>query len=182
MNSGKEEGNHKELKSISLVVDNEQDLYTPLSPDPEFNFAVKQYLKTKAADVDDSQNIKMTVLSKKPIDEEKFRSAVSNFIQDEKRVLKIEEKDTIRMLIGLLVFGSVFILLSLSLEKMIDVLKYSLMPIMGSLALSRAVHILIMELPTIHARKWIINGLEKNSVIIFKYDQETISNTMNNEA
>ena len=76
------------------------------------------------------------------------------------------------MLIGLLVFGSVMIVVSLALVNRFDLLKYSLLPILGSLALSRAVRIMIIEMPVIRAQRWMINEMEKNNMISFKYDTE----------
>ena len=183
MNSGKKE-NNKELKNISLVVDNEQDLYTPLNPEAEFNWTVKQYVKSKAADIDDHQNIQLTVIAKVPLDEEIFRSAVSSLINEEKTILAAGWKEAYRMFIGLLCFGTALLLLTLFFEKMVDVLQYSLMPIMSSLALGRAVRILIIEMPIIRAKRRIIDELEKNNVIIFKYDHanEIISDEKENGA
>ena len=83
------------------------------------------------------------------------------------------------MLIGTLIFGSVMLLLCLSLEKIIDVLQYSLMPIMGSLALSKSASIIIMDMPLIRAKRWILEGMEKKNVITFEYENDCISDDKN---
>ncbi len=79
------------------------------------------------------------------------------------------------MLIGLLIFGSIMIIACLSLQKNIDVLQYSLMPIMGSLALSRAATILIIDMPALSTKRWILDSIEKNNVISFEYDHNSNS-------
>ncbi len=74
-------------------------------------------------------------------------------------LLKVEYKDTIRMLIGLLVVGSVMVVLSLALQKRFEVLSYSLIPIMGSLALGNAASILAIDLPTYGVKKRMITEM-----------------------
>jgi hypothetical protein len=77
-----------EQKNIRLVVDDEPKLYTPLSPEDEFNEPVKAYIRSKIAGKDDCQSISLTVMSRDLLNEEKFRSAVSNWIRDEKAVFR----------------------------------------------------------------------------------------------
>ena len=76
------------------------------------------------------------------------------------------------MLIGLLAFGSIFLMVSLALQQRFEVLKYSLLPIMGSLALSKATGILLIDMPTIRAQRWMLNELEKKNMITFEYDSD----------
>lgn len=162
---------HTEQMNIRLVVDDEQELYTSFSPEDELDGSVKAYLRSKISANKYNSNLRLTVIPRKPMDEEKFRRAVSYWIKDEKESFSIEEKSTVRMLIGLLIFGSIMILACLSLQKTIDVLQYSLMPILGSLSLSRAASILIIDMPTIRAKRWILGSMEKHNVITFEYDQ-----------
>ena len=167
-------------KSITIVVDDEQTLYIPFSPEPEFAEPVKIYIRSKLADERYMKGIRMTVISQKPIDEERFRAASANWIRTEKTVFRVQEKNTVRMLFGTLVFGSIMLVLCLSLGKNIDVLQYSLMPIMGSLALSKAASILVLDMPIIRAKRWILNGIEQKNFISFEYDGDKDCNS--NEA
>lgn len=169
---------HTEQMNIRLVVDDEQELYTSFSPEDELDGSVKAYLRSKIAANKYNSNLRLTVIPRKPMDEEKFRRAVSYWIKDEKESFSIEEKSTVRMLIGLLIFGSIMILACLSLQKTIDVLQYSLMPILGSLSLSRAASILIIDMPTIRAKRWILGSMEKHNVITFEYDQDNNSTSV----
>lgn len=72
----------------------------------------------------------------------------------------------------MLIFGSIMLVLTLSLQKQIVELKYSLMPIMGTLALNNAVTIIIKDMPDISVKKWILNEMEKHNVITFEYGNE----------
>ena len=162
----------KEEANIKLIVDDEQSLYLKFSPENEFDDSVKSYIRSKIADKNAKKSINLTVISKNPLDERRFRDAVSHWIRDEKVIFRITEKLMIRRLIGLLIFGSIMLLLCLSLERSINVLQYSLMPIMGSLALSRAASILVLDVPEFRAQKWLFSEIEKHNVISFEYDHE----------
>lgn len=133
---------HVEQTNIILVVEDEKSLYTNFSPAAEFSHDVKDYIKSKIAGEEDNKRIRLTVVSQEPLDEEKIRSAVSAWIRDEKRVLRQSEKNTMRLFFGLLVFGSIMILLSSFLVSRFTVLQNTLIPIMGSVSLTRAVRTL----------------------------------------
>ena len=81
------ESDHKEQKNISIVVENEQELYTSLSPEDEFNDSVKSYIRSKITGGGMKRYVGLTVISRTPIDEDRFRSAVSNWARDEKEAL-----------------------------------------------------------------------------------------------
>ena len=152
---------HVEQTNIILVVEDEKSLYTNFSPAAEFSHDVKDYIKSKIAGEEDNKRIRLTVVSQEPLDEEKIRSAVSAWISDEKRVLRQSEKNTMRLFFGLLVFGSIMILLSSFLVSRFTVLQNTLIPIMGSVSLTRAVRTLIIDVPKVRAQKWIFKEMEK---------------------
>lgn len=164
------EMHHVEQMNIILVVEDEKSLYTNFSPEAEFDHDVKEYIKSKIAGEEDNKSVQLTVVSQDPLDEEKFRSAVSNWISDEKKVLRQSEKNTTRLFFGLLVFGSIMILLSSVLVSRFTVLQNTLIPIMGSVSLTRAVRTLIIDVPKVRAQKWIFKEMEKNNVVSFEYD------------
>jgi hypothetical protein len=162
----------REPMNIRLVVDDEQTLYSPFSPEAEFNEPVQKYLRGKLAGMDYHQSISLTVISREPINEDRFRSAVSDWINDEKAMFRKNEKDNLHLLIALLVFGSILITLSVALEKRFEILQYTLFPIMGTLALSKAAGKLLIDMPISVAKKRILDQLEKNNIITFVCDQE----------
>ena len=172
-----EEMSQTQQTHIKLVVTDEQELYNSFSPDNEFDESVKSYIKSKIVDQSTLKSLRLTVISQDPIDEERFRSATASWIRDEKASFRQEDKSTYLTLLGALIFGSIMLLMCIYLEKTIDVLQYSLMPIMGSLALGKAAGILVEDLPMIKARKWIFEEIEHNNVITFEYGKknDTIS-------
>ena len=163
---------NRQRTTITLIVNNEERLYAPLSPEPEFDYKTQMYIKTKAAEEDMKSTIDMHVVSREPLNEDRFRTAVSNFVKQERALLRRTEKETLRTFIGLLAFASIFIMLSVALQQRFEVLKYSLLPFMGTLSLSRAARILLLEMPTMNAKEWMLNELEKNSKITFEYESD----------
>ena len=67
---------HTEQMNIRLVVDDEQELYTSFSPEDELDGSVKAYLRSKITANKYNSNLRLTVIPRKPMDEEKFRRAV----------------------------------------------------------------------------------------------------------
>ena len=161
--------NHTDQTNIRLVVEDEQTLYTSFSPEDEFDESVKTYIKAKIVGREDKKNIRLTVVSQKPINEEKFRFAVYNWTKEEAKKLRRDEKYTIFLMMGLLLFGSISLMVSIALENYYAVVKYSLLPIMGSLALTEAVRVLIINLPTISIERRMIKEIERHNVIKFEY-------------
>lgn len=159
----------EEQKTIRLVVDSEQTLYSRFSPENEFDASVKSYIRSKIMSGDHSRNISMTVISQKPLDEEKFLSAMSNWGREEKALMETDMKDKMRMLIGMLVFGSIMIILSVMMQERFAEVQYSLMPIMGSLALGKVAEILIVNIPIFDAKKKIIDDMGKGTSVTFEY-------------
>ena len=131
---------HVEQMNIILVVEDEKSLYTNFSPEAEFDHDVKEYIKSKIAGEEDNKSVQLTV------------------------------ENTTRLFLGLLVFGSIMILLSSVLVSRFTVLQNTLIPIMGSVSLTRAVRTLIIDVPKVRAQKWIFKEMEKNNVVSFEYD------------
>ena len=74
--------------NIKIKVDDEETLYTPFTPDPDLNYHIKAYIKTKSAGIDYKSTIALTVISKSHIDEDKFMTAIANWISDEKAIFR----------------------------------------------------------------------------------------------
>ena len=160
-----------ELKpmNIRIAVEDESSLYNQFSPEAEFSGALKEHIRSKTAVKDEHQSIYLTVMSQVPLDEERFRSAVSNWIRDEKVVFRKRIKDLIYKLAVHLITGSVLIILSLLLQERFEMLKYSLLPIMASFGLGNAVGIILEELPNSGRMKFLLKEMEQYSVITFEY-------------
>ena len=161
-----------EKNNIRIAVEEETDLYSPFSPEPEFSTQAQTYLRSKMARIyglDFPNGIILTVIARKPVNEEKFRSAAANWITQEKEVFRISEKENRRLFTALLLFGSIMVMLSLALVKRFELLQHTLLPIMGSLALSKATGMLLFDFPENKAKRKILDQMEKKNVIVFEY-------------
>jgi hypothetical protein len=165
---GRTEPDHKEPKNIRIVVEDEEALYTKLSPEDEFNDSVKSYIRAKITGRGFNRYTGLTVISRKPIDEDRFRSAVSNWVRDEEDVFKSDRYEKVCLLIGLLLFGSALVVFGIKLQDKYEVARYSLVPIMGSLSLSRATGILVIDLPLLSSKIKLLKRVESGSMITFE--------------
>ena len=158
--------------NLRLVVKNESSLYDPFSPGEDFSDALRKYIRTKIVGKDDHQTINMTVTSRTPLNEERFRSAVANWITDEKGAFRKMQKEMLRLLVVYLVLGSLLIILRVMLEPFSKDLQYTILPILASFSLGRAAAIMIVDLPRNSRYKKLINEMEQNCVITFVYGCE----------
>lgn len=166
------ESKNTNIRNINILVKDEEELYNSLSPDNEFNMNLKLYLRSKCTNMKLSDSISLTVLHSDPIDEGRFREAVTHWIEEEKAVFKQESSISNHLLVGMLVIASVFIILSLSLQKRFDVLSYTIIPVLGSVALGRAAGIFIVDMPINNAKKQLLSKLEQKNIIVFKQIEE----------
>ena len=160
----------KEPINIRLVVEDESSLYQHFSPEDEFSESVKGYIRSKLICKDDHQSIALTVMSRDPLNEERFRSAVSNWLREEKAIYRKKEKDLIHMLVVDIILATVLVTLSLALQRLAPVVRYSVLPVLASLALSSAARSMLRELPMNTRLKALITEMEQNSRITFEYD------------
>ncbi len=141
--------------TVTLIVRDEDSLYTPFSPDGEFSDSVKRYIVSKVSPANHDYAIRMRVISSVPLDEERFREAVRSWVSAEKKAFSQESKVSRRMLIGMLAVASAFIFLSIFMQTRIEVLKYTIIPVLGSVALGN------------RAKRQMIDQIEQNSTIEF---------------
>ena len=166
---GRTEPDHNEQQYIRLVVDDEPSLYSTFSPEDEFSDSVKGYIRSKMTVGGFKRYAGLKVISREPIDEDRFRLAITNWVREEKELFKSDRRETLRLMIGMLVFGSLLVVFNIKLQQKYEVARYSLVPIMGSLSLSRATGILIIDLPIISSKIKALNRMEKGSMVTFEY-------------
>ena len=158
----------KDIKDITIIVNNENDLYVPYSPDSIFSDGIKSYIRSKATEASSGNGVRLIVKSPVALEEEKFRTAVRNWVRDELASYTREDKITHHILIAMLIFASVFIILSMYLERYNNVFSNTIIPVLGSVALGRAAGIFVMDMPVSVARKKLIKEVEENSTVVFE--------------
>ncbi|MBR2836149.1 MAG: hypothetical protein IKE43_10660 [Coriobacteriales bacterium] len=156
------------VNDIKLVVNDEDRLYTPLSPEIEFDQGIKNYIKSKIEIAGYRNNIRLTVISHSAIDEDKFRSAVVKWAQDERSLYHQEAKTLTHMLIGMLILASLFIILGIILVQQSQTFSYTIIPVLGSIALGKAAGICVVDLPINKAKLKMLEKLDKNSPVVFE--------------
>lgn len=158
----------KGIRDIKIIVNDEKSLYVPYSPDSEFNEGIKSYIRLKTTEAKMDHSIRLIVMSPFAMNEEKFRTAIRNWVKDEKILFEREAKISRQMMIAMLVIASLFIVLSMYLSKYDNVFSYTIIPVLGSVALGRAAGMCVTEFPVNAAKKHFLNEVEKTSTVVFE--------------
>ncbi|MCR5034606.1 MAG: hypothetical protein K6B42_04195 [Clostridia bacterium] len=161
----------QETNIIRLVVEDEQSLYSPFSPDCEFNENVKQYIRSKASLGDYRQPMELIVISSSPLDEERIRSAIANWVKDEKTLFIRKEKQSTQLPSAMFIIGASIIILITLLRQFIEPLTYAVILIIGTAVLGRGVTNWYEHTLGIKAKRWLISELNKTNMIVFRIDE-----------
>lgn len=158
----------QKLNNVTLVVEDEQSLYTPFSPDSEFNENVKQYIRSKFFDMDLRQDLRLTVISSSPLDEERFRSAAAVWIEEERAKYRVEEQNSVRLQRALFLIGATIVVVSTILKPHIEPLTFAVILIIGTAILGKGVTNWYEDVPALKARRWLLKEAEKKDTVLFE--------------
>lgn len=164
----------QEVNNIRLIVKDEQDLYTPLSPDDEFSDPVKSYIRSKALNADYKQPVKLTVISSSPLDEEKFRSAAANWVREEKTAFELNAKQSTKLPTAMFIIGGLVVIIVSLLKQHFEPLTYAIILIIGTAVIGKGVTNWYEHVPAIRARRWLTEEVEKKSTIVFEYENSDL--------
>ena len=160
------------VKNIRLLVKDEQSLYTPFSPDDEFSEPVKTYIRSKALGDDYKQQIKLTVISSAPLDEDKFRSASANWIEEEKALFEQNEKRATQLPTAMFIIGALIIILVTLFKSYFEPLTFAIILIIGTAVIGKGVTNWYEHVPAYKAKKWLATEIDKTSTIEFLYEDD----------
>lgn len=164
--------------NIRLLVKDEQSLYSPFSPDAEFSEPVKSYIRSKTLGDDFKQQIKLTVISSAPLDEDRFRTAAANWVKDEKAGFEQDYKRYIHFPRAMFIIGVLIIILVSLLKPYLDPLTHAIILIIGTAVAGKGVVNWYEQVPAIRARKQLTKEIDKTSTIVFEYgDSQGSSDT-----
>jgi len=113
----------------------------------------------------------LTVISSSPLDEERFRSAIANWIKDEKTLFIRKEKQSVQLPSAMFIIGASIIILITLLRQFIELLTYAVILIIGTAVLGRGVTNWYEHTLGIKAKKWLLSELNKTNVIVFQNDE-----------
>lgn len=150
------------MYSITLNVESEEELYNPL--DPQQNLLaddVKTYLYNKLQNREQPEGAELRVCSNTPIDEERFKSAVDRWAQEESRLIRASRKRNTIQQAWMFGSGVLFIALSLALEPMVDVVWFTVLSTIGAFSMWEAASIWIVQNPKLRLRKLVVSRLSK---------------------
>ena len=159
---------NKGFKNVTLQVDNEQNLYNSLSPEPEFTIGVIAYVKSRIIGKDVLGDVRITVVSEKPIDEEKFRIAAGNWVQRERELLQQENKRLSFIQALMLGLSVLFLLVHVMLESVLGDMPYDFFATIGTFCMGQTVAILVTEIPKNRIKKSFLRLIAGEYELVFE--------------
>ncbi|MBQ6494020.1 MAG: hypothetical protein IJI92_09185 [Erysipelotrichaceae bacterium] len=161
---------------VNLKIEKESDLYCPYNDDHELNSEVAEYLLSKVRGNNIREEIMIRIFSKEPLDQERVRRSIGEWIRNAEQQYKEESKSDRNKLLIYFLVGLFFVALSLVLDSYIDNLMFTILSTIGSLAISESALIWLEENPTVRilrllADKW----LKSLDIEFILEDQEKVN-------
>ena len=150
------------MYSVTLNVENEEELYNPL--DPQRNLLsddVKAYLNNKLQARNQTDSLELCICAKAPFDEERFKTAMDRWIQEEDRSLHATAKRNWIQQAWMFGAGVLFIALSLALQPVVNVVWFTVLSTIGAFSMWEAASIWIIQNPKLRMRKAIVARVSK---------------------
>ena len=131
---------------ISIDVVDEMNLYNKFDRDGlTLSEDVISYIISKAEVNLLKDKIEIELISKEAIDENKFIAAFNNYIEDQSKILKKEDRLNLTKQIWMSIIGVIFIAMSISLSIKFDDLILEVISTIGSFALWEAANSWLLE-------------------------------------
>jgi len=148
--------------SIALSVENEKELYNALDPQQDLlSGDVKEYLTEKLQSLDKKDDVELCVCAKSPIDEERLKSAIDRWVQEENASLIATRRRNTLQQIWMFGLGVLFITISLALQPVVNVVWFTVLSTIGAFSMWEAASIWIVQNPKLSMRKRIVARLSK---------------------
>ena len=154
--------------SITLNVENEEELYNSLDPQKTLLADdVKTYLRNKLQARGQKDGVELCVFSQTPIDEERFKGAIDRWIEEEHSSIHASKKRKRIQQAWMFGAGVLFISLSLALQPVVGVVWFTVLSTIGAFSMWEAASIWIVQNPQLRLRKLGISRLSKQLTLRF---------------
>ena len=159
-------------KDIQLHFGDKTPVFEPLNPNPEFHKEVKRYLALQFLDEDYGKDIRLTVTYSASLDEERFRTALSNWFWRRGWDLEREQRRNGYEQISRLAVGILLTFACVALQQYEDEIGYKILSIVTSFSLSRVVSIWLSTMPTNQIQRGVNRYIAQHTIIVFRHQDE----------
>lgn len=150
------------MQTIRMKIDEERDLYNPLDPDGlMLSDDVKAYILEHLEERKLGQDVELIVSSEEALDEEKLRTALNEWVDDEYEDCRREVRRNHLQQYWMLGIGVVFIALSVAIEAAVGAVWYNIVSTIGAFSMWEAAGIWIIQNPGLRLRQRKILSLKE---------------------
>ena len=124
------------MQEIALNVTNEEQLYNSFDPQRNLlNEEVKSYLLSEVQIEGRMDGINLEVRSTTPIDEERFKSSIRRWIEEEEQSIRVTRRRNVIQQAWMFGSGVLFIVLSLLLQPVVNVVWFTVLSTIGAFSM-----------------------------------------------
>ena len=156
------------MQDIALNVTNEEQLYNSFDPQRNLlNEEVKSYLLGEVQIEGRMDGINLEVRSTTPIDEERFKSSIRRWIEEEEQSIRVTRRRNVIQQAWMFGSGVLFIALSLLLQPVVNVVWFTVLSTIGAFSMWEAASIWIVQNPKLRLRKHAVKRLDSELALRF---------------
>ena len=157
------------MNQIKLRVQSEEWLYQTLDPEEAcFTDEIRSYIYGKMVRQIKQKDHEIIVQSPEQLNEEKFLSAVRQWIRDDKESMRTERKKDMVMQTYFGLLGIGFLLLEIILEGKASIVWQTVISAVSGFSLWEVVNIWIFQFPVLRLRKKVLEKITKKTKIRFE--------------
>lgn len=97
------------MKDIIIRANCESDLYNHYSGNPELSNDLREYIELKQRRISTHQDMRIIIVTKQPVDEERMKQAFADWNAEEWQLLKREARINITRQLWMFILGALFI-------------------------------------------------------------------------
>ncbi len=155
------------MKDIIIRANCESDLYNHYSGNPELSTDLREYIELKQRRISQHQDMRIIIVTKQPVDEERMKQAFADWNDEEWQLLKREARTNITRQLWMFFLGAIFIAVSISLEKFVDKVAFTILSTIGAFAMWEMAGVWIIQNPRLRQRRRMLRQLRDRCTIEF---------------
>ena len=155
---------------INVRIHQEADLFNPLDPDGMLLADnIKNYIYEGILEKNLGEDLEIHIISDEAVNAGRVKEAVHCWGEKELESLKKDSRRNHMQELLMFSMGLAFITVSLSLQKRIPIVWYTVLSTMGAFSIWEASGIWIVKNPKVGIRKKILEKLRSHTAITFEY-------------
>jgi len=155
------------MQDIIVKANCESDLYNHYSGTSELSTDLREYIELKQRRISLHQDMRIIIVTKQPVDEERMKQAFNDWYDEEFILLKREARINIMRQLWMFIIGAMFIAVSITIEKFVDKVAFTILSTIGAFAMWEMAGVWIIQNPRLRQRRRMLRQLRDKCTIEF---------------